>query len=91
MGHEFLGVVEDVGADVTGLKPGDLVVTPFVWADNTCDFCTQGLQTSCRHGGRYGLNGVDGGQGEAVGVPPKLRARWSSCPSTRTRPCWRRC
>jgi threonine dehydrogenase-like Zn-dependent dehydrogenase len=69
MGHEFLGVVEDVGADVTGLKRGDLVVTPFVWADNTCDFCTQGLQTSCRHGGRYGLDGVDGGQGEAVGVP----------------------
>jgi threonine dehydrogenase-like Zn-dependent dehydrogenase len=69
MGHEFLGVVEDVGADVTGLKPGDLVVTPFVWADNTCDFCAQGLQTSCRHGGRYGLNGVDGGQGEAMGVP----------------------
>jgi threonine dehydrogenase-like Zn-dependent dehydrogenase len=69
MGHEFLGVVEDLGADVTGLKRGDLVVTPFVWADNTCDFCAQGLHTSCRHGGRYGLNGVDGGQGEAVGVP----------------------
>jgi threonine dehydrogenase-like Zn-dependent dehydrogenase len=69
MGHEFLGVVEDVGTDVTGLQRGDLVVTPFVWADNTCDFCTEGLQTSCRHGGRYGLNGVDGGQGEAVGVP----------------------
>jgi threonine dehydrogenase-like Zn-dependent dehydrogenase len=69
MGHEFLGVVEDVGTEVTGLQRGDLVVTPFVWADNTCDFCAQGLQTSCRHGGRYGLNGVDGGQGEAVGVP----------------------
>jgi threonine dehydrogenase-like Zn-dependent dehydrogenase len=42
MGHEFLGVVEDVGAEVTGLKRGDLVVTPFVWADNTCDFCAEG-------------------------------------------------
>jgi threonine dehydrogenase-like Zn-dependent dehydrogenase len=69
MGHEFLGVVEDLGTEVTGLRRGDLVVTPFVWADNTCDFCAQGLQTSCRHGGRYGLDGVDGGQGEAVGVP----------------------
>ena len=69
MGHEFLGVVEDVGADVSGLKAGDLVVAPFVWADNTCDFCTEGLQTSCRHGGRYGFDGVDGGQGEAVRVP----------------------
>ena len=51
IGHEFLGVVEDVGSDVSGLKAGDLVVAPFVWADNTCDFCTEGLQTSCRHGG----------------------------------------
>jgi threonine dehydrogenase-like Zn-dependent dehydrogenase len=69
MGHEFLGVVEDLGADVSGLNRGDLVVTPFVWADNTCDFCTEGLQTSCRHGGRYGFDGVDGGQGEVVRVP----------------------
>jgi threonine dehydrogenase-like Zn-dependent dehydrogenase len=69
MGHEFLGVVEDLGADVSGMARGDLVVTPFVWADNTCDFCTEGLQTSCRHGGRYGFDGVDGGQGEAVRVP----------------------
>ena len=69
MGHEFLGVVEDAGTEVSGLEVGDLVVTPFVWSDGTCDFCQQGLQTSCRHGGRYGLGGVDGGQGEAVRVP----------------------
>ncbi len=69
MGHEFLGVVEDLGAEVSGLNRGDLVVTPFVWADNTCDFCAEGLQTSCRHGGRYGFDDVDGGQGEAVRVP----------------------
>ena len=48
---------------------GDLVVAPFVWADNTCDFCPEGLQTSCRHGGGWGAPGVDGGQGEAVRVP----------------------
>ncbi|MGY4744948.1 zinc-binding dehydrogenase [Streptomyces sp. ATMOS53] len=69
MGHEFLGVVEDVGAEVSGLRSGDLVVAPFVWADNTCDFCREGLQTSCRHRGQWGPNGVDGGQGEAVRVP----------------------
>jgi threonine dehydrogenase-like Zn-dependent dehydrogenase len=69
MGHEFLGVVEDLGSEVFGLQRGDLVVAPFVWADNTCDFCAEGLQTSCRHGGRYGFDGVDGGQGEAVRVP----------------------
>jgi threonine dehydrogenase-like Zn-dependent dehydrogenase len=68
MGHEFLGVVEDVGSEVSGLNAGDLVVAPFVWADNTCDFCTEGLQTSCRHGGLWGRDG-DGGQGEAVRVP----------------------
>jgi threonine dehydrogenase-like Zn-dependent dehydrogenase len=69
IGHEFLGVVEDIGADVTGIKPGDVVVAPFVWADNTCDFCREGLQTSCRHGGQWGSTDVDGGQGEAVRVP----------------------
>lgn len=69
MGHEFLGVVEDTGADVTGLAAGDVVVAPFVWADNTCDFCREGLQTSCRHGGQWGAPGVDAGQGEAVRVP----------------------
>ncbi|AEK44366.1 zinc-binding dehydrogenase [Amycolatopsis mediterranei] len=69
MGHEFLGVVEETGAEVTGFRTGDVVVAPFVWADNTCDFCRAGLQPSCRHGGQWGLNGVDGGQGEAVRVP----------------------
>jgi threonine dehydrogenase-like Zn-dependent dehydrogenase len=69
IGHEFLGVVEDVGRDVSGLAAGDLVVAPFVWADNTCDYCREGLQTSCRHGGMWARDGVDGGQGEAVRVP----------------------
>jgi threonine dehydrogenase-like Zn-dependent dehydrogenase len=69
IGHEFLGVVEEVGRDMSGLAAGDLVVAPFVWADNTCDFCREGLQTSCRHGGMWARDGVDGGQGEAVRVP----------------------
>ncbi|MER7686965.1 zinc-dependent alcohol dehydrogenase family protein [Streptomyces sp. NPDC097610] len=69
IGHEFLGVVEDTGAEVSGLKTGDLVVAPFVYSDNTCDFCREGLHTSCRHGGFWATDGVDGGQGEAVRVP----------------------
>ncbi|MFC9749077.1 zinc-binding dehydrogenase [Streptomyces niveus] len=69
MGHEFLGIIEDTGADVTGLTAGDLVVAPFTYSDNTCDYCAKGLHISCRHGGRYGFDGVDGGQGEAVRVP----------------------
>jgi threonine dehydrogenase-like Zn-dependent dehydrogenase len=69
MGHEFIGVVEDTGAAVSTLKRGDVVVAPFVWADNTCDFCREGLHTSCRHGGGWGAPGLDAGQGEAVRVP----------------------
>src|SRR5579859_4516128 len=69
IGHEFLGVVEDIGADVAGFTCGDLVVAPFVWSDGTCEFCRAGLQTSCRHGGPWAADGVDGGQGEAVRVP----------------------
>jgi threonine dehydrogenase-like Zn-dependent dehydrogenase len=74
MGHEFLGVIEDLGSDVQGFKGGDLVVAPFVWSDTTCDFCREGLQTSCRHGGQWGHN-LDGGQGETVRVP-QAQARW---------------
>src|SRR2546428_2377084 len=62
MGHEFIGVVEDVGADVRTVRKGDLVVAPFAWSDGTCEFCRQGLQTSCLHGGVLG-GGVEGGQG----------------------------
>jgi threonine dehydrogenase-like Zn-dependent dehydrogenase len=69
MGHEFIGVVEAVGDDVRTLKAGDLVVAPFVWSDGTCVLCREGVHTSCLHGGRYGADGVDGGQGEAVRVP----------------------
>jgi len=68
MGHEFLGIIEDTGTEVTGLRRGDLVLAPFVWSDGTCDFCREGLQTSCRHGGLWGGD-LDGGQGEAVRVP----------------------
>ncbi|MFC1432493.1 alcohol dehydrogenase catalytic domain-containing protein [Streptacidiphilus sp. N1-3] len=69
MGHEFLGVVEETGSEVRGFKPGDVVVAPFVYSDNTCAYCREGLQTSCVHGGQWGVNGVDGGQGEAARVP----------------------
>ena len=69
IGHEFLGIVEEAGDDVTSVKKGDLVVAPFVYSDNTCEFCREGLQTSCLHGGFWGAKGVDGGQGEAVRVP----------------------
>lgn len=69
MGHEFVGIVEEIGTDVTGVAIGDFVIAPFVASDGTCDFCLEGLQTSCRHGAHWGSDGVDGGQGERVRVP----------------------
>src|SRR3954471_1131576 len=69
MGHEFIGVVEAIGSDVRTVKKGDLVVAPFAWSDGTCEFCRQGLQTSCLHGGWWGGTTLDGGRGEAVRVP----------------------
>jgi threonine dehydrogenase-like Zn-dependent dehydrogenase len=69
IGHEFIGVVEETGADVRDLRRGDLVVTPFTYSDGTCVLCRAGWQSNCLHGGGYGNHGMDGGQGEAVRVP----------------------
>jgi len=69
MGHEAVGVVESIGPDVRTVKRGDLVVMPFAWSDGTCDFCREGLQTSCVHGGFFGNEVIAGAQAEAVRVP----------------------
>ncbi len=69
MGHECIGVVEDTGSAVTTVKKGELVIAPFAWSDGTCDFCREGLQTSCRHGGFWNAGDVGGLQAEAVRVP----------------------
>ena len=69
MGHEFVGVVTDVGSDVATIRAGQLVIAPFAWSDGTCDFCRAGLQTSCRTGGFWNSKGTGGGQAEAVRVP----------------------
>lgn len=68
MGHEFLGAVEETGSEVSGLRRGDLVVSPFAYADNTCEFCREGLHTSCPRGGFYAA-GTGGAQAEAIRVP----------------------
>jgi threonine dehydrogenase-like Zn-dependent dehydrogenase len=69
MGHEAIGVVEAVGADVHTLKVGDVVAMPFAYSDGTCVFCHEGLHTSCIHGGFFGTADVDGAQAEALRVP----------------------
>ena len=69
MGHEAIGVVEDIGADVRMINRGDFVIMPFAFSDGTCAFCHDGLQTSCIHGGFFGSTDVAGAQAEAVRIP----------------------
>ncbi len=68
IGHEFIGVIEDVGTDVRAVARGDLVIAPFAFSDGTCPHCQNGVTTACANGGFFPMNG-DGGQGEAVRVP----------------------
>jgi threonine dehydrogenase-like Zn-dependent dehydrogenase len=69
MGHEAIGVVEDIGSEVGNIKRGDFVIMPFAFSDGTCEFCAEGLNTSCIHGGFFGNPLVAGAQAEAVRVP----------------------
>lgn len=74
IGHEFVGVVEEVGADVTRVKPGDFVIAPFYDCDMTCVNCRNGFSTSCLEIGWWGGTDhagheTDAGQGECVRVP----------------------
>lgn len=67
-GHEWMGIVEEVGSQVQNLQKGDRVLSPFSFADGSCEFCHQNLYTSCLHGGFWGgMN--DGGQAEAIRAP----------------------
>lgn len=67
-GHEFIGVVQEVGANVRSVRAGDRVIAPFVSSDGTCEYCLAHLQTSCVHMSNWGDDN-NGGQAEAVRVP----------------------
>ena len=49
MGHEYVGIVEEVGDEVNSIKPGQFVIGSFFASDNTCEICRAGYQTSCVH------------------------------------------
>jgi alcohol dehydrogenase len=68
VGHEPMGIVEEVGDDVRSVQPGDRVFAPFRISCGACEFCRKGLHTSCVNGDSWGgANG--GGQGEYVRSP----------------------
>ena len=69
IGHEFVGVVEQVGHGVQNIAKGDLIIAPFFYSDGSCPNCRAGITSACVAGGGWGVNGIDGGQGEAVRVP----------------------
>jgi threonine dehydrogenase-like Zn-dependent dehydrogenase len=66
MGHEYVGVVEQTGDEVTTIKVGDFVVGSFFASDNTCEICRAGYQSRCAHG--QGM-GAEGTQAELARVP----------------------
>jgi threonine dehydrogenase-like Zn-dependent dehydrogenase len=64
MGHEYVGIVEQVGAGVRNVKPGQFVIGSFFASDNTCEICSSGYQTSCVQ-----RQPVGGAQAEYLRVP----------------------
>ena len=55
MGHEYCGIVEEVGSAVTSIKPGQFVIGSFFASDNTCPNCQIGYQSSCQHAEFVGM------------------------------------
>jgi threonine dehydrogenase-like Zn-dependent dehydrogenase len=66
MGHEYVGIVEEVGSEVTTIRPGQFVVGSFVASDNTCPNCQAGYQSACVHSQYVGAGGA---QAELLRVP----------------------
>jgi alcohol dehydrogenase len=69
LGHEGIGIVEEVGVGVTEFKVGDRVIVSCVTACSKCDFCRKGMTSHCRHGGWILGYLIDGTQAEYVRIP----------------------
>jgi threonine dehydrogenase-like Zn-dependent dehydrogenase len=80
LGHEFVGVVEDAGDAVGGLRPGQRVVNTSMTSDGSCPHCRAGRPTQCKSRALFGYSGVyprlDGGQADLVLVPRADRCLW---------------
>jgi len=68
IGHEYIGIVMEVGSAVKKISKGDFVISLFKYFDNTCTICKKGMTSSCPHGGFY-TDATGGGQGEFIRVP----------------------
>src|SRR5699024_11644752 len=66
MGHEYIGIVEQIGDDVSSVAIGDFVVGSFVASDNTCEICEAGFQSRCAH---QAMMGGIGTQSERARIP----------------------
>jgi len=69
MGHEAIGIVEEVGSDVQHIRKGQLVIMPFGYSDGTCAICHEGINTGCPNGGFFGSWETGGAQAEALRIP----------------------
>ena len=69
MGHEFTGIVEEIGSDVKSFKKGDQIVSPFTTSCGECFYCKQGYSSRCDKVGLFGSASLDGAQAEYVRVP----------------------
>ncbi|HET9720197.1 MAG TPA: alcohol dehydrogenase catalytic domain-containing protein [Solirubrobacteraceae bacterium] len=80
LGHEFVGVVEDAGDAVGGLRPGQRVVNTSMTSDGTCAHCRAGRPTQCESRALFGYSGVyprlEGGQADLVRIPRADRCLW---------------
>ncbi|EEP82020.1 conserved hypothetical protein [Uncinocarpus reesii 1704] len=69
MGHEYTGVVSEVGSDVKTVKPGDKIVSPFTSSCGECFYCRKGFSSRCEKSQLLGSAALDGGQAEYVRMP----------------------
>ena len=86
IGHEMVGVVEEVGSEVTSFRAGDFVIVPFCHSDNTCPNCAVGMTSACVNGGM-----TTGGQGEYAKVTQAEGTPGQDRRHARPRACCPRC
>ena len=79
VGHESIGVVEEVGAAVESVKPGDFVVVPFPYSCGKCPVCKAGFESVCPHGGYFSAC-----QAEYLRVPERAKSTPVACSPTNT-------